>query len=53
MLSKEHKQIESRINIGSENFSNETILALVTSTPENSSNAIDREIEITNFINLQ
>jgi Ca2+/Na+ antiporter len=53
ILSKEYKQIESRINIGSENLSNETILALVTSTPESSSNAMDKDIEIKNFMNLQ
>ena len=53
MLSKVCKQSESRINVGSENLSNETIFALVTSTPESSSNAMDKDIEIKNFINLQ
>lgn len=53
MLSKVCKQSESRISVGSENLSNETIFALVTSTPESSSNAMDKDIEIKNFINLQ
>jgi len=53
MLSNAYKQIQSRINIANENLSNEIILALVTSIPENSSNVIDKEIEIKYFINLQ
>jgi len=53
MLSKVYKQIQSRINIVNENLSNEIILALVASIPEDSSNVIDKEIEIKYFTNLQ
>ena len=53
ILSNEYKQIESKINTANENLSNEKTFALVTSTPENSSNAIDKEIEIKYFRNLQ
>jgi hypothetical protein len=53
ILSNEYKQIESNINTANENLSKEQIFAFVASTPESSSNAIDKEIEIKSFRNLQ
>jgi hypothetical protein len=53
ILSNEYKQIESKIKTANENLSKEKMFALVASTPESSSNAIDKEIEIKYFRNLQ
>ena len=53
MLSNEYKQIESKVNTANENLSNEKTFAFVASTPESSSKAIDKEIEIKYFRNLQ
>ena len=41
------------MNTENENLSKEKTFALVASTPESSSNAIDKEIEIKYFRNLQ
>jgi len=53
ILSNAYIQIESRIKIANENLSNEKIFAFVASTPENSSNAIDKAAEIKYFKKLQ
>jgi len=53
ILSKVYRQTESRIKIANENLSNEKTFAFVASTPESSSNAIEKDIEIKYFINLQ
>ena len=53
ILSKVIMQITNRVAIATEKLSDEKILTLVISTSESSSNAIDKEIEMKNFINLQ
>jgi hypothetical protein len=46
-------QTENRTKIANENLSNEKTFAFVASIPESSSNAIDKDIEIKYFINIQ